>query len=149
MIHKDNYTFDELLQVLKILRHPQTGCAWDRVQTHESIKQCLLNETAEFIEAIELDDTAKMIEEAGDVLLQPLFHAAIAEESGRFSAQDVINALVKKLIWRHTHIFGKDTAATPDEALDFWQKAKAAEKKMREQGLSFDKVSFEDLEKLT
>ena len=147
-MYKENYTFEDLLEVIKILRHPEKGCAWDRVQTHESIKKCMTEEANELIEAIDLKDDAKIIEEAGDVLLQPLFHAAIAEDEGRFNINDIINALVKKLIWRHTHIFGKDTASTPEEALACWQKAKQAEKKMREKGLSFDKISFEELEKL-
>ena len=145
-LHKTTYTFNDLLEVLQILRDPQTGCAWDRVQTHESIKGCLTEETNEFIEAIELNDTAKMIEEAGDVLLQPLFHASIAKDSGRFSIDDVITALVKKLLWRHTHIFGQDKASTPEEALACWQRAKQAEKAMREKGLGFSDVSFKELE---
>ena len=146
--YKENYTFEDLLEVLRVLRHPETGCAWDKVQTHKSIKGCLLEEANELIEAIDLGNDAMMIEEAGDVLLQPLFHCAIAEDEGRFSIQNVINALVKKLIWRHTHIFGQDTANTPEEALACWKKAKEAEKKMREMGLSFDKVSFEQLREL-
>ncbi|MCL2630466.1 MAG: hypothetical protein FWD49_02940 [Firmicutes bacterium] len=124
-------TFGDLLEVMRRLRS-ENGCPWDKAQTHASIRENLLEEANELAEAIDLNDRDKMLEESGDVLLQAIFHAIIAEENGEFSINDMITALTKKLIWRHTHIFGTDHANNPEEALEFWKKAKAVEKKIME-----------------
>lgn len=124
---RDHYTFGDLLEIIRRLRDPD-GCPWDRVQTHNSIKSNAIEEAYELAEAIELDNTEKLIEESGDVMLQGLFHATIAEEKGRFTPNGIINSLCKKLLSRHTHVFGKNKAENPQEALNSWEAAKAIEK---------------------
>ncbi len=123
-----NFTFDDLVQIIKDLRAPD-GCPWDRAQTPSSIKTNILEEAYELTEAIDLADDEKMCEESGDVLLQGVFCAVMREEQNGFSVDDMINGLCKKLVGRHTHIFGKDKANSSEEALAFWEKAKAKEKK--------------------
>lgn len=136
-LSRDFHTFGDLVEIIRRLRDPD-GCPWDRAQTHNSIKNNAIEEAYELAEAIELDDTDKLIEESGDVMLQGLFHAAIAEENGRFSTSDLINSLCNKLIGRHTHVFGENKANTPSEALKSWEKAKAIEKN---QGSIIDKIN--------
>ncbi len=122
-----NYTFDDLIEIIQCLRAPD-GCPWDREQTPESIKTNILEEAYELTEAIDLGDDEKMCEECGDVVLQGIFCAVMRAEKGGFTVADVINGLCKKLVGRHTHIFGKDKAQNGEEALAFWEKAKAKEK---------------------
>ncbi|MDR2267435.1 MAG: MazG family protein [Christensenellaceae bacterium] len=126
-INRSRHSFGDMLEVMRQLRDPD-GCPWDKAQTHESIRQNLLEEAYELAEAIDLHDGNKMLEESGDVLLQPVFHALISEASNEFTVDDMLSALVHKLITRHTHIFGKNKAANAEEALIFWEKAKTAEK---------------------
>ena len=97
--------FDELVQLMAKLRAPD-GCAWDRKQTHVSLKPYLVEEAYEVLEAIDHTDTARLREELGDVLLQVLFHAQIGAEEETFSVEDVIHALTQKLVRRHPHVFG-------------------------------------------
>ena len=101
---KSEQKFGELLDVMAQLRS-QTGCPWDREQTHASLKPCLLEETYELLEAIDNGDPKKLKEELGDVLLQVVFHSQIAAEEDRFSAKDVIAQLTEKLIRRHPYVF--------------------------------------------
>lgn len=96
--------FGELLDVMARLRG-ETGCPWDKEQTHTSLKPCLLEETYELLDALDDGDPKKLKEELGDVLLQVIFHAQIASEEGRFSAKDVIAQLTEKLIRRHPYVF--------------------------------------------
>ena len=125
-----SYTFNDLEEIMKILRG-ENGCAWDKVQTHHSIKKNLIEETYELVEAIDLQNKEKMQEEIGDVLLQAVFHATIARDEHEFTINDVLNELCNKLISRHTHIFGSDKATSSQEALNFWNKAKLVEKEQR------------------
>jgi tetrapyrrole methylase family protein/MazG family protein len=104
-VSPDHTKFEELLMIMKKLRGPG-GCPWDAEQTHESLTRYLLEETYEVIEAIETRSSEHLKEELGDLLLQPVFHAAIAEEAGIFTMQDVIQTLCDKLIRRHPHVFG-------------------------------------------
>ena len=127
---RDHYTYGDLLEIIARLRDPD-GCPWDRAQTHESIRSCAIEEAYELAEAVDLRDRDKMVEESGDVMLQGLFHASIAEEEGLFTANDLIDNLCRKLIFRHTHIFGDKKAADADEALKNWEQAKAVEKGYR------------------
>ena len=83
------YTAEQLLQVIRILRDPENGCPWDKVQTHASIRKNFLEETCEALEAIDADDAVLLREELGDVLMQVVFHAAMEEERGRFTFEDV------------------------------------------------------------
>lgn len=96
--------FGELLDVMARLRS-ESGCPWDKEQTHQSLKPCLLEETYELLEALDDEDAKKLKEELGDVLLQVVFHSQIAEEEGRFGIKDVIAQLSEKLIRRHPYVF--------------------------------------------
>ncbi len=126
-ISQEKFTFSDLIEIIECLRAPD-GCPWDREQTPSSIRTNIIEEAYELTEAIDLNDDEKMCEECGDVLLQGVFCAVMRAEAGGFTVDDVINGLCKKLVGRHTHIFGKDKAKNGDEALAFWEKAKAKEK---------------------
>ena len=115
------YTFEDLKEIMKELRQK---CPWDRKQTHESLKKYLLEEAYEVIDAIERKDWQALKEELGDLLLQPIFHARIAEEEGKFNIDDVVDHLCKKLIERHPHVFGEEKAQSAEEVLKNWEKRK-------------------------
>jgi len=119
--------FEELIAIMKRLRAPG-GCPWDAEQTHESLTRYLLEETYEVIEAIEAHDPGHLKEELGDLLLQPVFHAAIAEEAGTFTIDDVIRTLCDKLIRRHPHVFGDLQIADSAAQIENWEKIKKSEK---------------------
>lgn len=112
---------------MKCLRGPG-GCPWDAEQTHQSLTRYLLEETYEVLEAIDSGDPEHLKEELGDLLLQPVFHAAIAEEEGRFTIDDVITALCGKLIRRHPHVFGDMQIADSSAQVENWEAIKKAEK---------------------
>jgi XTP/dITP diphosphohydrolase len=118
-----------LREVMDRLRSPG-GCPWDAEQTHESLLKYLLEESYEYIEAVEENDRTAMREELGDVLLQVYFHARMAEEdaSEPFSIDDVARGVADKLIRRHPHVFGDAVAHTSAEVLENWEAIKAAEK---------------------
>lgn len=124
---KKDYTFEELIGIIELLRG-ENGCPWDRVQTHESIKGNLIEEAYESVEALESGDKDAFADELGDVLLQVVFHSEIGKSENTFTIQDVLNHVCNKLISRHTHIFGSDTADTPSEVMDTWEKNKQQEK---------------------
>lgn len=138
-LKKDRYDFADLQQMLRILRAPG-GCPWDRVQTNASIKQNMIEEAYELVDAINRDDDDGMLEECGDVLLQAAFHAVIKEEQGVFNGADALTGIVKKLIFRHSHIFGGDKAASESEALGVWEKNKRQEKHQATFGESVEAV---------
>jgi len=125
-----NYKFRHLTEIMGILRSPE-GCPWDREQTHESLKQYLIEETYEVLEAINLKDADKLLEELGDVLLQVVFHAQIAAEHGEFTINDVITGICRKMIERHTHIFGDARADTADQVVNNWEAIKKKEKGLK------------------
>lgn len=121
-------SFEELKQTIATLRGPD-GCPWDKKQTHESLIKCLQNESQELIDAIHHKDDENMKEELGDVLLQVLMHAQIAQEEGKFSIDDVVAYLDEKLHRRHPHVFGDHAkAATAEEALAVWRGMKKKER---------------------
>lgn len=126
-LKKDRFDFADLEELIKILRAPG-GCPWDRAQTSESIKTNMIEEAYELVDAIEKGDTDGMEEETGDVLLQAVFHSVIQKERGGFTSSDALTRVVKKLIFRHSHIFGKDKAGDSAEALGVWEKNKQKEK---------------------
>ncbi len=126
---KDKYTIEDLREIMIRLRQPD-GCPWDRVQTHQSIKKSMIEETYEAIDALDLGDDKAFANELGDVLLQVIFHAQIADERGAFNFDDVVTEICTKLITRHTHVFGEDNAGDADEALTNWEKNKKKEKKI-------------------
>lgn len=125
-------SFDRLVNIMKKLRS-ENGCAWDREQTHESLKRYFIEETYEYLEVVDLNDKQRMCEELGDVLLQVVFHAEIAEENKDFSIDDVINGICDKLIHRHPHVFGDVTANTSGEVLKNWEEIKKKEKGQKNQ----------------
>jgi len=115
-----------IFEVVHRLRAPG-GCPWDREQTHESLRQYLLEETYELLEAIDAGDDAKMREELGDLLLQVAMHAEIAAETGRFDAAQVSEAAAAKMVKRHPHVFGDRSVADADEVLRNWEHQKIRE----------------------
>ncbi len=127
LLERKRFGFDDLVAILKRLRAPD-GCPWDRVQTHESIRINCIEEAYELVDAIDRDDPARMCEEAGDVLMQAVFHALIEEARGGFTVEDMLTGVCTKLITRHTHVFGKDRATSADGALSVWEKNKMTEK---------------------
>ncbi len=124
---KSRYNYEDLLRVIHILRSPE-GCPWDREQTHKSIRRGFLEETYEAVEAIDREDTALLCEELGDVLMQVVFHADIESDAGRFTMDDVIDGVVKKLVFRHPHVFASVQADTTEEVLVNWDALKKQEK---------------------
>lgn len=118
---------EKLLAVMRRLRAPD-GCPWDREQTHESLKPYLLEEAAEAVDAIGVEDPLEVAEELGDVLLQVAFHSVIAEETKAFSYETVENAIVEKLIRRHPHVFGEVNVSGSGEVVTNWQAIKAQER---------------------
>lgn len=118
----------ELLTIMRQLRHPETGCPWDIKQDHASLRPYLLEEAAEAVDAITEGDSQHMCEELGDVLLQIAFHAVIAEQEGTFNYADIEQTIVDKLIRRHPHVFADTEVADADEVLKNWHAIKAQEK---------------------
>ena len=118
---------DQLRDIIAKLRSPG-GCPWDREQTHASLRAGLIEEAYEVVEAINTGDHVNLCEELGDLLLQPIFHAQIAAEEGRFTFDDVARVIVEKLIRRHPHVFGEDRCADSAEVLRKWDDIKRAEK---------------------
>ncbi len=124
---KGSYTFDDLVLIMELLRSPG-GCPWDIEQNHHSIRNDLIEETYEVVEAIDRDDPVHLREELGDVLLQVVFHARIEDEVGRFTVYDVANDICEKLIYRHPHVFGQVHVDSSEQVLSNWEKLKGVEK---------------------
>ena len=120
------YTAEQLLEVLRILRDPENGCPWDKVQTHASIRKNFLEETCEVLEAIDADDPAMLREELGDVLMQVAFHAVMEEERGHFTFEDVCREVCEKLVFRHPNIFA--SSAAQNAGINGWDALKNKEK---------------------
>lgn len=125
---KEQYTFDDLLRIIEILRAPD-GCMWDREQDHHSIRRNFIEETYEVCEAIDEEDAEHLKEELGDVLLQVVFHTEMEREKGVFDIGDVADGVCKKLIYRHPHIFADTVVASSAEILNNWDDLKRKEKK--------------------
>ena len=129
---KRNYTFDDLIDIMKVLRG-EKGCPWDKAQDHQSIKYALLEEACEAMESLDKKDIDSFADELGDVLLQVVFHSQIGSENKTFTIDDVLYHICNKLITRHTHIFGDDKTETSSQALDLWEANKKAEKGLKTQ----------------
>lgn len=119
--------FDRLMTIMRQLRAPG-GCPWDAEQTHDSLKRYLLEESYEVIEAIDANDDALLKEELGDLILQPVFHAAVAEERGAFTMDEVLDAINDKLVRRHPHVFGDQVIENSAAQVENWEKIKKVEK---------------------
>ena len=128
LVECKRFDFSDLEQIMHRLR-ADDGCEWDRAQTHESIRINLIEEAYELVEAIDCKNVEMMKEETGDILMQAVFHAEIAKKNGEFDYCDMISGLCRKLIDRHTHIFGSNHADNAEQALVFWEEAKKKEKK--------------------
>ncbi|RCW24898.1 ATP diphosphatase [Ciceribacter lividus] len=120
-----------LIEIMAALRDPKTGCPWDIVQTFETIKPYTIEEAYEVADAIERNDPDDLCEELGDLLLQVVFHARMAEEADLFSFGDVVEAITGKMIRRHPHVFAVSDAATPEAVKVQWDAIKAEEKAER------------------
>lgn len=114
---------------MKILRGPD-GCPWDKKQTHESIRQHVIEEAYEVVDAIDNDDIDNLVEELGDLLFQVVFHAELGSEDGYFNFSEVVTNLCKKMYSRHPHVFGEFKAKNAEEALESWESSKLKEKNL-------------------
>ena len=125
------YTYEEFVDIINTLRS-ENGCPWDREQTHESLRPCLMEEAAEVLAAIrilkETGNGENLQEELGDVLLQVVMHAQIAKEEGLFTMEDVVNDVAAKMVRRHPHVFGTIEVEGSDEVLQNWEEIKKKEK---------------------
>jgi len=137
---KPVYDMDDLVRLLRILRAPG-GCPWDREQTHVSNRRNFLEEAYEAADAFDRDDPDDMCEELGDMLMQVLFNIHIEEDAGRFTTDDVTDHVVRKLIYRHPHVFGDVRADNSDEVLKNWEQLKRAEKGQRTAADAMDAVA--------
>ncbi len=139
---KDKYDINDLLKIMELLRSPG-GCPWDAEQTHESIRNSLIEETYEVIEAINKKDKELLQEELGDVLLQVVFHAQMEKEKESFDFSDVCDGVCKKLVERHPHVFGSVSVESTDDVLKNWDDIKRKSKGQKTQGSAMEKIPKE------
>lgn len=123
----ERFGFDQLVQIMGILQGPE-GCAWDKAQSHESLRPFMLEETYEAIDAINQGDTDHLYDELGDILMQVVMHAEIGRQHGEFDISDSVSAICRKMLQRHSHIFGADHADNPEQVLNIWAKNKMKER---------------------
>ncbi|MBR2327666.1 MAG: nucleoside triphosphate pyrophosphohydrolase [Clostridia bacterium] len=126
---KTDYTFNDLVDIMEILRS-ENGCPWDREQHHKTIRNNLIEECYEAVEAIDTENSELLREELGDVLLQVVFHAKISEDDGGFNIDGVADRICKKLILRHPHVFGDVAVSDSGEVLKNWDAIKKKEKSL-------------------
>ena len=132
---------ERLHSIMVRLRDPETGCPWDRVQTLETLKPCVLEEAYELLAAMDRpEDKANHVEELGDVLLQVMFQCVMAEQEGRFTFDDVANAISDKLVRRHPHVFGDVVADDPAAVLRNWEQIKQQEHRKEARHSALDGV---------
>ena len=142
---------DRLKKTVEILRS-ENGCPWDRAQTHESLKPTCIEEAAEVICGINVleqtGDAENLKEELGDLLLQVMFHAVLAEEEGLFTFDDVAKNSAEKMIRRHPHVFGGKVYASDQEQLEDWEEMKKSEKNGKEWQTEYLSYAFDEAERL-
>lgn len=126
--------FGEFVRVVKALRTPGTGCPWDLEQTHQTLRPYLTEEAGEVIDAIDRGDDRELSEELGDLLLQVVLHAQLADDRGAFSVTEVVRGITEKMIRRHPHVFGSVKVSSADEVVRNWERIKAEEKKRKDAG---------------
>jgi len=129
---------ERLLAVMTRLRHPTEGCPWDVEQTFQSIAPYTIEEAHEVADAIDRNDFDDLKDELGDLLLQVVFHAQMANENQLFDFRDVVISITEKMIRRHPHVFGDGQASNPDEVIDTWEQIKADERAARVKASSDD-----------
>lgn len=117
-----------LTEIMSALRDPESGCPWDIAQTFATIAPFTLEEAYEVADAIEREDFADLRDELGDLQLQVVFHAQMAEEAGLFDLQDVVDGIAEKLVRRHPHVFADDAASSADDVEAIWEAEKAKER---------------------
>ncbi len=127
LLKKENYNFSDLCEIMEILRG-ENGCPWDREQNHKTIRNNLIEECYEAVEGIDTNNDEILKEELGDVLLQVVFHAKIAQDEGKYNINDVADGVCKKLILRHPHIFSDVNVKDSEEVLKNWDAIKKEEK---------------------
>ena len=137
---KERYDINDLVKIIEMLRDPENGCPWDKVQTHKTIRKNFIEETYEAIEAIDLDDKELMKEELGDVLMQVLLHAQFEREENIFDFADVVDGTAQKLVLRHPHIFAGFDNKTVDGVLQKWEEIKQEEKGQKTVSETLDAV---------
>ncbi len=125
------YSIEEFIGIIKRLR-AEDGCPWDKVQTHDTLRSCMMEEAAELLASIRIynqtGNAENMEEELGDILLQVVMHSVIADEEGLFTFEDVVDEETKKMVYRHPHVFGSDTVNSSSEQLEKWEELKKKEK---------------------
>lgn len=130
-MEQKRYTYEDFLEIIKTLRS-ENGCPWDREQTHQSLRPCMMEEAAEVVAAIRLYDQTgnyeNLREELGDVLLQVVMHAEIAKEENLFTMEDVVNEVAEKMVRRHPHVFGEVMVSGSGQVLENWEEIKKKEK---------------------
>ncbi|MDQ8207823.1 MazG family protein [Coraliomargarita sp. SDUM461003] len=120
---------EDLIKTVAALREPETGCPWDIEQDHQSIAECLVDECCELLQTIDRLDMDHMEEELGDVLLQVVMHAQMAQEAGQFDFESVCREVNEKLVRRHPHVFGQGDLSSSEAVLVQWDQIKATERK--------------------
>lgn len=143
LIHDRNAGIERLIEIMRRLRDPKTGCPWDVEQTFQSIAPYTIEEAYEVADAIERQDWPDLEGELGDLLLQTVYHTAIGEEAGHFSFQSVVRAVSDKMVARHPHVFGEDSRdkSAAQQTAD-WEKIKAAERAGKAQSGTLDGVAI-------
>lgn len=128
---KKKYTYEDFLEIIRTLRS-ENGCPWDREQTHMSLRSCMMEEAAEVLAGIRIyeqsGDFSNLREELGDVLLQVVMHAQIADEEGLFNMEDVVHEVAEKMVRRHPHVFGEVSVDGSAQVLENWEEIKKKEK---------------------
>jgi tetrapyrrole methylase family protein/MazG family protein len=135
LLKKQSYTPEDLREIMELLR-AENGCPWDRELDHKSIRNNFIEEVYEVIEGIDTDNDDIIKEELGDVLLQVVFHARIAEEAGKYNLDDVADGICKKLIIRHPHVFSDVTVNSTEEVLSNWDDIKRQTKSQETQSVA-------------
>jgi tetrapyrrole methylase family protein/MazG family protein len=125
-MNKTGEKFVALVKIMERLRGP-SGCPWDRKQNFSTLRQYVIEEAYEVVDAIESNDFEKICDELGDLLMQVVFISRLAKEKGKFDINDVIKAITEKMLRRHPHVFGNETAKTPEDVLKKWGRIKRAE----------------------
>lgn len=120
---------EEFTRLVDVMRRLRRQCPWDRSQSHETLRAYLLEETYEVLQALDKQRYGELCEELGDLMLQIIFHAEIAEEAGRFDIEDVLRGINEKLVRRHPHVFGDKEAKTPADVLRRWESIKRSQEK--------------------
>ena len=142
LIHDQDAGIERLLEIMRRLRNPETGCPWDIEQTFDTIAPYTIEEAYEVADAIERKDWPELEGELGDLLLQTVYHTAMGEEDGTFSFQSVVRAISDKMVARHPHVFGEESRnKSAEQQTRDWEAIKAAERAGKKQGGALDGVA--------